>query len=93
MDEQTVKYVATLARLSLDERELTRLAADLATITDYLGQLQKVDVEGVPMTVHPAADRNQWRADEAQPGFSREQAVANAPESEQNFFKVPPVIE
>lgn len=93
MDAQTVRNVARLARLELPEAEVPALAADLARITEYIAQLGKADVTGVEMTVHPIADRNQWRVDEARPGLTREQAVANAPRSEQNFFQVPPVIE
>lgn len=93
MDAQTVRNVARLARLDLPEAEVPALAADLARITQYIAQLSKADVKGVEMTVHPIADRDQWRTDEAKPGLTREQAVANAPRSEQNFFQVPPVIE
>lgn len=91
MDETTVRHVARLARLEIPD--VARYAADLAKITQYLSQLAEVDVSGVEMTVHPLPERNQWREDSARPGLTREQAVANAPDSEQNFFKVPPVIE
>lgn len=93
MDEATVRHVARLARLQLSDADVQRFGADLGSITQYLNQLGEVDVQGVEMTVHPLPERNQWREDAAQPGLTREQAVANAPDSEQNFFKVPPVIE
>jgi aspartyl-tRNA(Asn)/glutamyl-tRNA(Gln) amidotransferase subunit C len=93
MDKDTVKHVANLARLKLSDEEISRFATELASVTEYITQLAKADVEGVPATVHPVADRNLWREDEVIPSFKREQASANAPESEQNFFKVPPVIE
>lgn len=93
MDEQTVEHVALLARLKLSPEEVARFAGDLSAITKYITQLSKADVGGVPATVHPVSDRNQWRADEVAASFTREAATANAPESEQNFFKVPPAIE
>jgi len=93
MDEATVRHVAKLARLELSDEEIARFAGDMTAITDYVAQLAKVNVEGVEGTVHPVADRNLWREDKIQPGFTREQAIINAPESEQNFFKVPPAIE
>ena len=93
MDEKTVRHVANLARLTLAEGEVARFAADLTSITDYISQLAKADTDGVEMTVHPGAIRNVWREDEQQPSLRRDEAVANAPDSEQNFFKVPPVIE
>lgn len=65
----------------------------MSRITDFVSALREVDVQGAEMTLHPLANRNQWRQDAAQPGFNRQDAVANAADSEQNFFKVPPVIE
>jgi aspartyl-tRNA(Asn)/glutamyl-tRNA(Gln) amidotransferase subunit C len=93
MDEKTVRHVAKLARLSLDDAEVKRFASDMARITEYVSQLQQVDVGDAEMTVHPVSDHNRWREDEPKPCLKREEAVANAPDSEQNFFKVPPVIE
>jgi len=93
MDEQTVRHVAKLARLTLSEAEIAKFAGDLSAITGYIAQLAKADVAGIEATVHPVADRNLWRADEAQSSFKREEATSNAPESEQSFFKVPPVME
>lgn len=92
-DLATARLVAGLARLHLEEVELHRLTIEMESITQYLSQLARVDVAHVEATVHPVADRNLWRADAVQPSFKREEAAANAPESEQSFFKVPPVIE
>lgn len=93
MDLQTVQHVSKLARLQLSDAEAQRMAADLARVTEHIHALGKVDVKGVEPTVHPVATRNQWREDNVAESFTREQATQNAPESEQNFFKVPPVIE
>lgn len=93
MDLTTVKHVAKLARLNLTEDEAARMAADMVRITEHIEQLGKVEVKGVEATIHPVATRNQWRPDHVAPGLAREAATSNAPESEQNFFKVPPVIE
>lgn len=93
MDLKTVQHVAKLARLQLTDAEAQRMAADMGSITGYIHELGKVDVKGVEPTVHPVATRNQWREDAVAESFTREQATGNAPESEQNFFKVPPVIE
>jgi aspartyl-tRNA(Asn)/glutamyl-tRNA(Gln) amidotransferase subunit C len=93
MDEATVRHVAKLARLKLSEAEVARFAGEMSAITGYIAQLAKADVKGVAATVHPVADQNLWRKDEALPSFSREDATSNAPDSEQSFFKVPPVME
>ena len=93
MDLGTVSHVATLARLDLEPGQAKRLAAELSRITEYIDALGKVDVRGVEPTLHPLGPRNQWREDETAPSLPRETATGGAPESEQNFFKVPPVIE
>ena len=93
MDLKTVQHVAKLARLQLSDAEAQRMAADMSRITEHIHALGKVDVKGVEPTVHPVEARNQWREDAVAESFTREQATQNAPESEQNFFKVPPVIE
>ncbi|MBX3475105.1 MAG: Asp-tRNA(Asn)/Glu-tRNA(Gln) amidotransferase subunit GatC [Planctomycetes bacterium] len=93
MDLNTVRHVARLARLALSEAEEARMAEDMARITGHIHALGKVDVKGIEPTVHPVPARNAWREDAVVPGFSRDQATGNAPDSEQNFFKVPPVIE
>lgn len=93
MDETTVRHVATLARLKLSDAEIARMAQDLTRITDYITQLSRANVEAVTPTVHPVAAHDLWRADQVRPSLPRETATANAPESEQSFFKVLPVIE
>lgn len=93
MDEATVRHVAHLARLELSDEEIAKFTGDMTAITEYVAQLAKVNVEGVEGTVHPVADRNLWREDKVAPSFKREQATGNAPEDEQNFFKVPKVVE
>ncbi len=93
MDEATVKHVALLARLKLDDSEIAKLAADLSGITEYIDSIKAVDTEGIEITVHSVPQRNTWREDVPRKPFTREQAVQNAPEQEQNFFKVPPVMD
>lgn len=93
MDEHTVRHVAKLARLQLDDGEVKRMAGELAKITAYIEQLQAVNVDHVAPTVHPFFDLNAWREDEVRPSFTRAEAVSNAPEQEEGFFRVPPVIE
>lgn len=93
MDLKTVMHVAKLARLEVTEAEATRLAAELSKITGYIESLGKVDVSGVQATVQPVSAGGQWREDAVAPSLPREVATQGAAESEQNFFKVPPVIE
>lgn len=93
MDEHTVRHVAKLARLELSDDEIKRMVGELSKITAYMAELAKLNVAHVPPTVHPFFDANVWRDDEIKPSFPRDVAVSNAPDKEEGFFKVPPVIE
>ncbi len=93
MDERTVRHVAKLARLELAEGEIGKLAGELSKITHYIQQMAKLDVKHVEATIHPIFEENLWRSDDVRPSFPRDVAVKNAPDKEQGFFKVPPVIE
>jgi aspartyl-tRNA(Asn)/glutamyl-tRNA(Gln) amidotransferase subunit C len=85
-----VLHVARLARLALTEEEVERLGAQLNAILEAVGKVAELDLEGVEPTAHPLDLVNVWAEDEPAPCLPVEQALANAPESEGGFFKVPP---
>lgn len=93
VDEETVKRVAHLSRIAIDEQEALKLSEELNTILGFVEQLDEVDVAGVePLTsVKPLALR--MREDQVTDGNQADDIVANAPMSEENFFLVPKVVE
>ncbi|OLP55442.1 asparaginyl/glutamyl-tRNA amidotransferase subunit C [Rhizobium rhizosphaerae] len=93
VDLATVKRVAHLARIAVNEEDANRMMGELNAILGFVEQLSEVDVEGVePMTsVTPMAMRK--RADVVNDGDKAEDIVANAPNSDRNFFLVPKVVE
>ncbi len=93
MDEHTVRHVAKLARLEFSDDEIKRMVGELSKITGHIAELAKFNVAHVQPTVHPFYDANVWRDDVVVPSFPRDVAVSNAPDKEEGFFKVPPVIE
>lgn len=88
-----VKQVAFLARLRVDGPALSRLAAQLDEILQYVQQLQAVPTDGVEPTSHVLPLSNVLRADEPSPSLSQEAVVALAPVSRHPFIAVPKVIE
>ena len=93
LDKDTVKKLATLARLDLPEAELQHLAGELSNIMQFIEQLNEVDTDGVaPMTsvAHMELPR---RADVVSDGNYSERVLANAPEAMDGFFLVPKVVE
>ncbi len=87
-----VRHVAKLARLAIPEDRLPRYASELDKILGYVDKLREVDVTGVEPTAHPLPLTNVLREDVIGPMFSTEQVLANAPDRDDPFFKVPKVI-
>ena len=83
-------HVAHLARLELRDDELERLGKQLNDILAAVSKVSELDLTGVPPTSHPLDVVNVWEADEPRPCLSVEEALANAPERDGDFFKVPP---
>jgi aspartyl-tRNA(Asn)/glutamyl-tRNA(Gln) amidotransferase subunit C len=93
VDTDTVKRVAKLARIAIDEEAANRMTGELNAILGFVEQLNEVDVTGVePLTsVIPVAMR--LRVDEVTDGNKAADIVANAPAQADNFFMVPKVVE
>jgi aspartyl-tRNA(Asn)/glutamyl-tRNA(Gln) amidotransferase subunit C len=87
-----VEYVANLAKLELSEEEKKRFQKELDGIIKYIDQLNELDTENVPITSHVFPLQNVLRKDEVLPSLSPNEALANAPEKKDGFFKVPKVI-
>jgi len=93
ISRQEVERVVALARLSLSEDELERMAHELDAILGYVETLQRVDTEGVPPTAHVIPLATPLREDTPVAPLDPELAVANAPEASGSAFVVPKVIE
>ncbi len=93
ISREEVERVVALARLSLSEEELGRMAHELDAILGYVETLQGVDTEGVPPTAHVIPLATPLRDDVPAAPLDFELAVSNAPESSGSAFVVPKVIE
>ena len=81
--------MARLARLELSEDELERFAAQLDAILEAVGKVAELDLSGVEPTAHPLDLANVWAEDEPRPPLSVDEALANAPDREDDAFRVP----
>jgi aspartyl-tRNA(Asn)/glutamyl-tRNA(Gln) amidotransferase subunit C len=90
-----VEYVARLARLELTEAEKEQYAGQLENILKYVETLNEADTASVPPTNHALNLTNVWREDVCLPVSeeTRERLLNNAPDREDDFFKVKKVIE
>lgn len=93
IDRNTVRNIATLARLAVKDEELDPIAGELSNIFKFIEQLAEVNTDGVaPMTSVAHMDLPR-RADEVTDGNKRDAILANAPEKFDGFFLVPKVVE
>lgn len=88
LDPDTVRNVAALARLDLTEEEVERFAHQLDDVLAYADRLLQVDTRDVPPTPYVLPISNVIRADEPVPGLDTEEALANAPDRQGDFFRV-----
>ncbi len=84
-----VLHVARLARLALTEEEIGKFQEQLSAILEAVGKVAELDLSEIEPTAHPLDLSNVWAADEVQPSLPLEDALANAPDQEDGYFRVP----
>jgi aspartyl-tRNA(Asn)/glutamyl-tRNA(Gln) amidotransferase subunit C len=93
VDKDTVRRIAKLARIALPEDRVAPMEGELNGILKWVEQLNEVDVTGVEPMTSVVAQNLRMREDVVTAGGDAAAIVANAPESEDNFFLVPKVVE
>ena len=93
IDTQTAARVAKLARIKVDEADLSALAQEFTNILGCIEQLNEVDVEGVEPMTSVTPQRLFRREDVVNDGNQQAAVLANAPDSREGFFAVPMVVE
>ncbi|MGE4133179.1 MAG: Asp-tRNA(Asn)/Glu-tRNA(Gln) amidotransferase subunit GatC [Bdellovibrionales bacterium] len=92
ISEAEVQRVAHLARITLTEAEAKELAAQLSSVLHNFEQIKSVPTEGVEPLVTATDMVAVWREDKVENWANTEAALANAPETMGNLFRVPPVV-
>ena len=87
-----VAHLANLARIDLSDDELDRLAPELSVILDSVATVSTAVTDDIPPTSHAVPLTNVFRADEVRPGLTPGEALAMAPEVEQQRFSVPRIL-
>ena len=87
-----VRKVSLLGRLLLSEEELDKMTAEMGRILEYMDLLSEVDTEGIEPMAHALEVSDFFRADEACPSLPRQQALANAPNHDDECYLVPAVL-
>jgi aspartyl-tRNA(Asn)/glutamyl-tRNA(Gln) amidotransferase subunit C len=90
---EQVEHIALLARLELTADEKARYREQLSAILEYAERLQALDTSGIPPTASVLPPRSVLRQDIAQPGLELGALLENAPQTEADQFRVPPVLD
>lgn len=88
-----VEHVARLARLRLTDEERETMTSHLDAILGYMDKLNALDTAGIEPTTTVIPMDSVMRDDAVRPSLSQEEALANAPDREEVFFRVPRIIE
>ncbi|MAP33437.1 MAG: Asp-tRNA(Asn)/Glu-tRNA(Gln) amidotransferase GatCAB subunit C [Rickettsiales bacterium] len=93
MNEETVKKIASLAKIEVQKKDLSRLVKELEQIIGWVEQLQEVNTKNVlPMTSVVDVDLP-LREDKISDSRKKEDILSNSPKSKEDYFVVPKVIE
>ena len=93
IDQSQVIKVAKLSRLDLTEDEVQEFTGQLSAILDYVEKMNELDTTGVEPLAHCLPVSNVLREDSAKESLGTEKVLANAPQSDDEFFKVPKILD
>ena len=92
MTPESVRHLASLSRIALSEKEVSRLSEELVAIVAAVATVQKVATDDVPPTSHPLALGNVFRDDVVGDTLTTEQALASAPDHDGSRFRVSAIL-
>ena len=86
-----VRHVARLAELEFSDGEISKITPQLDKILEHVARVSAVDTDGIPPTSHVVEMKNVFRDDTVEDSVSQEDTLKNAPEEEDDGFKVPKI--
>ncbi len=95
LTREQVAHIAELAKLRLTDEEIDKMARQLSEILDAAARLNELDTAAIPPTASVIPNQNVMRADEVTPSLTREQALANAPDTDpqREFIRVRAILD
>jgi aspartyl-tRNA(Asn)/glutamyl-tRNA(Gln) amidotransferase subunit C len=93
LTKEEVAHIAKLARLELTDEQQEHYREQLSAILDYIARLRTLDTTDVPPTAGGGLTQLTLRPDISRPGLPTDALLANAPDTEDDQFKIPPVFE
>ena len=93
IDLKTVKHIAKLSRISIEDEKAKKLAGDLNSIFEFIEKLNKLNTDKVEPLTSIAETTLKLRRDEVKSENIRDQILKNSPNENKDFFVVPKVVE
>ena len=93
INQHEIEHVAKLARLSLRDDEKQLFTGQMEATLAYVETLNELNTDYISPTSHAVPMENAFRPDCVNPSIGHDRALANAPDTNQTYFRVPPVIE
>ena len=93
IDNKTIKRVASLAHLQIEDKDLEKVQAEFNGILNWVEQLREVDTQNVEPLFSVNEEPLFLRQDEVTDGHLKNEVLQNAPEQEFGYFSVPKVVE
>ncbi len=93
IDQNQVRKVAKLSRLDLTEAEVEEFTGQLSAILEYVEKMNELDTAGVEPLAHCLPVSNVLREDSVKESLGTEKVLANAPQRDDEFFKVPKILD
>jgi aspartyl-tRNA(Asn)/glutamyl-tRNA(Gln) amidotransferase subunit C len=93
LSNDEVSHIAWLARLGVTDAEVERFREELSVILEHFRELEELDTSHVPAATHASHLQNVFRNDAPKPSLSRDEVLSNAPDSQDPYFRVPPILE
>lgn len=93
IDENQVRHVAKLSRLDLSEEQVAQFSGQLSEVLEYIEKLNELDTDGVEPLAHCLPLHNVFRDDTVKTSLDIDEALANAPQRFDEYFKVPKILD
>ncbi len=93
IDRDTLDKIAHLSRLEIDEKDAEKMMQDMSAMVTFVEKLNEVNTDGVEPLTTMSHEINSLREDEVKPHLDHAIALESAPKKDENYFRVPKVLE
>jgi len=93
IDKDTLQKIAHLARLEFAEKDAEKMMQDMTNMVNFVEKLNEVDTTGIEPITTMSYEINALREDEVKPHLDHREALKNAPKKDEDYFRVPKVLE